>query len=81
MTFQEQLNLMRAGGVPLPLMPGQATAQAVRLRAEGMPYTSIAIVMGTYHGTRLTSQGWYRRCRENGSPPKLNQLPPQRRAS
>jgi hypothetical protein len=70
MTFQDQLNLLRAGDVPIPLMSGQATAQAVRLRATGLSYGSISMVMATYHGWRLSGAAWHKRCREAGSPPK-----------
>lgn len=85
MTFQEQINLLRAGGVPMPLTSGQATAQAVRLRSKGIPYTSIAVVMAAYHGYWITAAAWQRRCRDAGSAPKHNstgpRVPPRKRAS
>lgn len=81
MTFQEKLNLLRAGGVPLPLMPGQATAQALRLRSKGLSYSSIAVVMDVYHGSDLAEGSWRRRCRENGAPVKRNQIPPHQRTT
>ena len=84
MTFQEQINLLRAGEVPMPLLTGQATAQAVRLRQSGLSYTSIAVVMATYHGWRLSGAGWRVRCRAAGVPGKplsngTMRLPPQRK--
>jgi hypothetical protein len=54
----------------LPLLSGQATAQALRLRTLGLSYTSIARVMDTYHGWRMSEAGWRKRCRDAGAVPK-----------
>lgn len=69
MNFQDQINLLRAGEPPLPLMQGQATAQALRLRSQGLSYNTVAAVMATYHGYRLTGYAWRARCRRAGESP------------
>lgn len=86
MTFQEQMILLRAGEAPLPLLSGQATAQALRLRGDGLTYTSISRVMATYHGWRLTGDAWRIRCRSAGAPGKHHangslRVAPTKRAS
>lgn len=83
MTFQEQLERLRGEGTPLPLLPGQAVAQAVRLRARGMTYPGIAAVMEMYHGAVANPGTWRERCRNAGAAPKHHtnglRLPPARR--
>lgn len=83
----QSLALMRAHQAPLPLLGGQAVAQAMRLRRRGLTYGSIAIVMGTYHGVYKSEDTWRQALRSRGVPAKHHpngslRVPPQmRRAS
>jgi hypothetical protein len=49
----------------------QANQQALRLRAEGLSYASIAKVMRVYHGHVAQPTTWYARCRTRGAGPKV----------
>ena len=83
----EQIHLaqqMRAGEPLLPLSRGEGEAQAYRLRTKhGMPYTSIARIMGEYHGIWKGESQWRAACRRKGAPVVRpnNRTPQQRRAS
>jgi hypothetical protein len=74
--LHEKLQGLRNGRpAPLPLLDGQATAQAVRLRSRGMSYTDIAITMATYHHVFISPAGWRSRCRQAGEPPRYRGRP------
>jgi hypothetical protein len=66
--LQEHLNLLRAGEPVLPLTKEQAARQAVRLREQGLPYSSIAAVMRVYHGHDRSEATWRHACRKRGIP-------------
>jgi hypothetical protein len=67
--LHDRLEALRHGQALLPLTKGQAIAQAVRLRRDGMTYHDIAVAMRTYHGTAATAAAWRYRCRARGVPP------------
>jgi hypothetical protein len=84
--LQQSLALMRAHQAPLPLLNGQATAQAMRLRQRGLTYQTIAVVMGTYHGVYKSETAWRSALRSKGAPPRHHnngslRVPPQPRRS
>lgn len=71
--LQAHLNMMR-GEAPIPLAGMQAVKQAYRLRMRGLPYTSIALIMGVYHGAWFSTTRWSRVCREMGAPTMPNMV-------
>lgn len=84
--LQDHLARLRAGEPVLPLLPGQALAQAKRLRAAGLTYQDIAKVMDIYHGHRKHWNVWRERLRRQGVPPKhyangVRRIPPHRKTA
>lgn len=82
--LQASLNRIREGDDLVTLTDAQATAQAMRLRSQGLPYIWIAKVMGTYHGAWYSEAWWRGRCRAAGAPAKhypngTLRVPPQLR--
>lgn len=70
------LDMLRHGQPPIPLLNGQANAQALRLHAAGCTYGEISKIMGTYHGVWLGYDGWRNRLRRAGAPPRMRQGKP-----
>jgi hypothetical protein len=68
--LQDHLARMRAGTPVIPLLPGQAVAQATRLRLAGLTYRDIAKVMALYHGQHKAGEAWRRHIRAQGVPAK-----------
>lgn len=58
--------------VPVPLSDKLADRQALKLRATGLTYGAIAIVMGSYHGVWLAPQTWRARLRRAGAAPRYH---------
>jgi hypothetical protein len=67
--LQQHLNLMRGEPI-IPLTGKKAIDQAYRLRMKGLEYSSIATVMGVYHGEWYTRERWREQCRKLGAPPR-----------
>lgn len=66
--IQQHLNMLR--GEPLVRLTGrQACEQAYRLRLRGLAYTSVAMVMGVYHGEWYSAERWSMECRRLGAQP------------
>lgn len=59
-------------GAPIPLGAERLAEQAVKLRAGGLTYTGIALVMREYHGAVHSAEWWARECRARGSAPKYH---------
>lgn len=59
--LQAHLNLMR--GEPLIRLTGSAAMQqALKLRALGLTYRSLKLVMGSYHGEWYSEYTWRAKC-------------------
>lgn len=49
--------------------PNEIDGVMLRLRAKGMPYPWISVVLAEYHGYRLSPDNVRHRCRTLGAPP------------
>lgn len=68
--LQESLDLIRRTDHTIKVRERDAVAVAVKLRALGVPWESLAKVMGFYHGIWYGAAWWRNRCRAAGLPPK-----------
>lgn len=66
--LQQSLDLIRQPNPVIHLTPVEATDRAMYLRLQGLPYTSVAKVMGVYHGLWYADTKWRKLCREAGAP-------------
>jgi hypothetical protein len=86
MTLQENLDLLRKAGTPLPLTGMPEVVQAMRLRRAGLAYSALTTVMREYHGSTRTEHTWRNLLRSHGAPAKhyadgSRRVPPQLRGT
>jgi len=79
--LQSRVDALRSGRAPLPMTDGQAAWQALRLRAKGMTYSQIGVVMSLYHGHWFEDHHWRRVCRQLGAAPVTRGFPASERAT
>jgi hypothetical protein len=71
-------DMRRTTDAPLPLTDGQAIQMARRLRIEyGIPYRTLAVVMGVYHGQWSEERHWRYALRARGVPTMTQMARPQ----